>query len=73
MTDDLVGRKVDVFHWKAEPPSCLCWSQRYPVKAERAIVLNRLMNVNPVPIACEDVSTHSRDEYQTLTKATIDR
>jgi hypothetical protein len=71
--DDLIRRKFDVFHWKAESPSCLCWSQRSLEKTEMTGVLNRLMNVNPVPIVCRPVSTRSRNEYHTLTKATIDR
>jgi hypothetical protein len=71
--DDLFRRKVDVFHWKAETPSCLCWSQRGLDKAEMATVLNRLMNVNPVPIVCGHVSTRSRNEVQGLTKATTDK
>jgi hypothetical protein len=73
MTDYLFGRKVDVFHWKAKTPSCLCWSQLGCEKAEVASVLNRLMNVNPVPIVCGHVSTRSRNEVQGLTKATIDK
>lgn len=36
VANDLFRRKVDVFHWKAESPSCLCWGQRGPDKAEMA-------------------------------------
>lgn len=62
VTDDLFLWKVDVFHWKTESPSCLCWSQRGSDEAEVVTILNRLMNVNPVPIAYIRVSTRSRDE-----------
>lgn len=71
--NNLFRRKVDGFHWKAKTPSCLCWSQRGRGEFETTTVLNRLMNVNPVPIVYGHVSTRVRNEYQILTKATIDK